>query len=108
MKRLGQSAITTGAGTLIYTVPTGYRTDVNDINIANSTGAAITVAIHLVQTGGSASAANMLFPTVSVPGNTLVQWTGIQTINAGDFIQGIGSAAGVTVTISGDEHRISI
>lgn len=105
MKKLGQGAITTGAGTLIYTVPTGMRTDVMDINIANTTSSPLTAAIHLVPTGGSATTANMLFPTVTVPGNTLIQWTGAETLNAGDFIQGIGSAAGITVNISGVEYR---
>lgn len=105
MKKLGQGAITTGAGTLIYTVPTGMRTEVLDINIANTTTGALTCALHLVPTGGSAATTNMLFPTVSIPANTLIQWTGVQVLNAGDFVQGIGSAAGITVTISGSEGR---
>lgn len=105
MKKLGQGAITTGAGTLIYTVPSGMRTDVTDINIANTTVGALTCALHLVPTGVAVAASNMLFPTVSVPANTLIQWTGIETLNAGDFIQGIGSASGITVNISGVEYR---
>jgi hypothetical protein len=47
----------------------------------------------------------MLFPTVTIPANTLIQWTGSQVLNAGDFIQGIGSASGITVTASGIEGR---
>lgn len=105
MKKLGQGAITTGSGTLLYTVPTGYKTEVLDICIANTTAAAITCALHLVPTGVSVGTSNMLFPTVSVPGNTVIQWTGMQHLNTGDFIQGIGSAAGLTVNISGDELR---
>jgi len=42
MKKLGQGAITTGAGTTIYTVPTGIRTDVQDINISNSGATTLT------------------------------------------------------------------
>lgn len=105
MKKLGQGAITTGGGTLLYTVPTGMRTEVLDINIANTTAGALTCAIHLVPTSASATTSNMLFPTVSVPANTLVQWTGLQVLNAGDFIQGIGSASGLTVTASGNDYR---
>jgi hypothetical protein len=37
MKKLGTGAITTGGGTLLYTVPTGIRTEVMDIVIANTT-----------------------------------------------------------------------
>ncbi len=105
MKRLAQGAITTGGGTALYTTPTGMRTEVLDLCIANTTTGPLTAAIHLVPTGASATTANMLFPTVTVPANTLVQWTGSQVLNAGDFVQGIGSAAGITVTISGDEYR---
>ena len=105
MKKLGQGAITTGGGTLLYTVPTGMRTEVLDINIANTTVGTLTCALHLVPTGGTAATTNMLFPTVTVPANTLIQWTGIEILNAGDFIQGIGSAAGITVNISGSEGR---
>ena len=105
MKKLGQGAITTGAGTLVYTVPTGMRTEVLDLCIANTTSGALTAAIYFVPTGASATTANMLFPTVSVPANTLIQWTGSQVLNAGDFVQGIGSAAGITVNISGLEYR---
>lgn len=108
MKKLGQGAITTGAGTLIYTVPSGYRTDVMDICISNTTAGALTCAVHLVPVGGSSSASNALFPTVAIPGNTIVQWVGVQTLNAGDFIQGIGSGSGITVNISGEEYRVGI
>ena len=105
MKKLGQGAITTGAGTLVYTVPTGIRTEVFDINIANTAATALTCALHLVPVGGSAATTNTLFPTVSIPANTLVHWSGIQCLNAGDFIQGIGSAAGLTVNVTGIEYR---
>ena len=105
MKKLGQGAITTGGGTLIYTVPTGIRTEVLDINISNSGATALTCALHLVPVGGTAATTNVLFPTVTIPANTLVQWTGIEVLNAGDFIQGIGSAAGITVNITGSEGR---
>ena len=105
MKKLCQGAITTGGGALLYTTPTGMRTEVLDINIANTTAGALTCALHLVPTGASATTSNMLFPTVSVPANTLIQWTGVEVLNAGDFIQGIGSATGITVNISGSEGR---
>jgi len=105
MKQLGQSAVGTGSGTLIYTVPTGFKTDVQDIFIANTTVAAITLSLHFVASGGSASAANAVFSSVSIPANTTVHWSGNQTLSAGKFIQGIGSATGVTITISGEEAR---
>lgn len=105
MKKLAQGAIGTGSGTLLYTVPLNYRTEVKDICISNTTSSPITCALHLVPSGVSVGTTNMLFPTASIPGNTLVQWTGVQDLKAGDFIQGIGSASGLTVNISGDELR---
>lgn len=105
MKKLGTGALTTGGGTTVYTVPTGIRTEVYDVCLANTTSGALTCALHLVPTGASATTANMMLPTVSIPGNTLVHWSGLQVLNAGDFIQGIGSASGITVHVTGDEMR---
>lgn len=106
MKKLATGALGTGSGTLLYTVPNGYKTEVQDLNIANTTTSALTCTIHLVPTGSSPAAATQLFPAVSIPANTLIQWTGKQLLNAGDFIQGIGSASGLTVHISGEEMRV--
>lgn len=108
MKRLAQSAVTTGAGTLLYTVPNGFRADVQNIDVANTAASPISFTLHLVDSGGSASAANMLFPAVSVPGNTMVQWIGEQQMKTGGFLQGIGSASGITVNISGNESRDNV
>lgn len=105
MKKLAQGAVGTGSGTLLYTVPSNYQTRVMDICIANTGASPLTCAIHLVPSGVAVGTSNMLFPTVRVPGNTIVQWTGDQTLTAGDFIQGIGSASGLTVNISGEEIR---
>lgn len=105
MKKLGRGAITTGAGTLLYTVPTGCRTEVLDICLANTTSAPLTAGIYLVPSGGSAGTTNALFPTVTIQPYSLVQWTGEQVLDAGDFIQGIGSASGITVNVSGNEYR---
>ncbi len=108
MKKLGRGAITTGSGTLIYTVPTGMKCDVKDIVIANTSAAPITCGLYLVPVTGTAGTTNAMFPAVSVPGNTTIHWCGTQTLNAGDFIQGIGSAAGITVNVTGEEYRVSV
>lgn len=105
MKKLAQGAIGTGTGTLLYTVPTGMKTDVLDVTVGNTAATDTTCAIHLVPVGVAVGASNVLFPTVSIAANTMVQWSGKQTLNAGDFIQGIGSQAGLTINITGDESR---
>jgi len=105
MKRLSRGAIGTGAGTLAYTVPVGYKTEVVDINVSNTTAGGLTCALHLVASGGSASTSNMLFPDMTIAANTFTQWKGVQVIDAGDFIQVIGSGSGLTMNITGDEIR---
>ncbi len=105
MKQLGQSAIGTGSGTTVYTVPTGMKTDVLDILVANTTGSPINLSLHIVASGGSASTSNAIFYQASVPGHSTIHWCGVQHMTVGKFIQGIGSASGLTATISGDEMR---
>lgn len=105
IKRLVQSAVGTGTGTLLYTAPTSYRTNVTNIDVANTSSGAISFSLHLVPAGGTVGTANMLFPAVVVPANTMIQWTGLQQMAVSGFIQGIGSAAGITVNITGDEVR---
>lgn len=105
MKKLGQGAVTTGSGTLLYTVPTGFKTEVMDICISNTSSSPISFILCLVPSGGSPGTSNRMFPNVSIPANTIVSWSGVQLLNDGDFIQGIGSASGITVNISGEERR---
>ena len=105
MKKLGQGAVTTGGGTLLYTVPKDFRCDVADITISNTTTSPISFKLHLVPSGGSVADSNMFIPNVSIPANTFIQWTGTQTLNDLDFIQGIASASGITISITGLEYR---
>jgi len=104
-KRLAQVAVGTGAGTLVYTCPTGYLCDLKDMMIANTTTGSINFTLHLVPSGGSPATSNMLFPTVAIAANTVVQWEGLQSLKAGDFMQAIGSVAGITLTLNGEEIR---
>lgn len=108
MKKLAQGAVGTGSGTLLYTVPAGFRTEVLDITMSNTTGSALTLYVHLVPVGTAVAAANALVPNVAIPANTFVQWTGVQLLNEGDFIQGVASGSGVTINITGDEKRRGI
>jgi hypothetical protein len=105
MKKLAQGAIGTGAGTLAYTVPVGYKTEIGCIDVCNTSAGSITLTLHLVPVGGSPSASNMLFPAAAIPNSKMAQWTGTQVLNAGDFIQAISSGYGLTMNISGNEER---
>lgn len=100
--QLGQAAITLGA-TTIYTVPNLTRTFVKDIDIANTTGSAINATVYLVPSASIAGTANTLVPTVSIPANSIFQWTGSQVLLPGGTIQVQASALGLTITASGGE-----
>ena len=105
MKKLYSGTVGTGSGTLLYTIPTDFKVDLQDITIGNTTTAPISIKVHLVASGGSVADSNMFVPNVSIPGNTFIQWDGIQTLNPGDFIQGIASASGISISITGLEYR---
>lgn len=105
VKKLAQGAVGTGSGTLLYTVPLSYRTNVTNIDVANTSSAAISFSLHLIASGASVDTSNMLFPAVVIPGHTMIQWIGSQQLSTSGFIQGIGSATGITVNITGDEVR---
>jgi hypothetical protein len=74
--------------------------------IANTTSTSISFTLYLVPSGGSPATSNMVFPAVSIPGNTVVEWEGGQSLKAGDFAQCVGSGAGITVTLTGEEFRV--
>jgi hypothetical protein len=100
--KIAQAALTTAYAS-IYTVPTSTRTFVKDIDIMNTTAAAIGVYVHLVPADGSVGASNALIYNVQLPPYTIMQWAGSQIINHNDTIQVKASASGCTITISGGE-----
>ena len=99
--KIAHGAVGTGAGTLLYTVPAASSVFVKCIDVANTTAGALTLQLHLVTSGDTVGTTNMLVPGISIPAYTMWQWTGTQILGAGDFIQGIGSGAGLTINISG-------
>lgn len=102
--KLGRGAIgTTPTVTTFYTVPTLKRAIVKTMDICNTTAAALTVTVYLVESGGSPGAANTLVPGVTVAANGMFQWSGSQILNAGDTIQATASGAGCTINVSGGE-----
>ena len=98
--KLGQAAITTGVTTL-YTVPASTRTLLKELNISNTTAAAINVRVFLVPSAGAAGTTNAFLYDVSVPANNSLQYNGVQVMNAGETIQVQAASAGLTITASG-------
>ena len=100
--KLGQAAITGSLATL-YTVPALTRTILKDFDICNTSGGALTVDVHLVPSGGSATTDNALLYGYSINANATLQWTGSQVMNTGDFIRVKASGLGCSITASGVE-----
>lgn len=98
--KIAQGAIGTTLSTL-YTVPASSTLLVKDFDICNTTASAIAITVYFVPSGGTAGTANMIVPSYSLPANAMMQWSGTQVLNAGDFIQVIASAVGSTINISG-------
>lgn len=103
-KKLGQGAIATSPGTLLYTVPAGTSTYVKDIDVCNTSTTDRTLDLHLVPNGGTVGTSNMLVPSVTISANSMWQWSGTQILVTGDFIHAIASGAGLTCNISGGEQ----
>ena len=105
MKKFAQGAIGTGTGTLAYTVPSSYKAVVTNIDVCNTTSGALTLTLHLVPVGVGVGTTNALTYGYSVAANSVFSWEGRQALNAGDFIQAIGSGTGLTMNITGEEIR---
>lgn len=99
---LSRVPMTTGT-TVLYTVPPGFQFTINDIEICNTATAPATFTVYLVPSGASASASNALFYSAPIPGNTTVQWTGNQVLDAGSTIQASASATTVTIMVNGGQ-----
>ena len=104
--KLGQGSVATGAGTLVYTAPTGITTLVKCIDLTNTSAGTVKVNLYLVPIGGTASAANCLIYGASVAGSSLYQWTGTQVLATGGFLQAIADGAGCTINAAGGEYVV--
>ena len=98
--RLCQKAIGTSLTSLHTAQPDG-RTAILDIMVTNTTASPINLTMYI----GSASASNAFgWYGSSVAGNSSVQYSGFQILNINEVLNAIGSAAGLSVTISGIER----
>lgn len=92
------------AQTTEYTA-TGVRTIVDKFTGSNGTGGAVTLAVNVVSSGGSAGASNLIISKSLAAGETYTfpELVG-QVLNSGDFISVIaGAATSIVIRISGRE-----
>ena len=98
--RLCQKAI--GAtNTTLYTAQPDGRTAILDVMVVNTTSSPINLTMYI----GSAATANAFgFYSSSVASHSSVQWSGFQILNVNESLLAVGSATGLTITISGLER----
>ena len=95
------SAELTASLVVIRTTPSGSVDLVKNIDIANNGTAAAKVTVHMVESGDTADDSNVLIPTVSIPAKSILQWSGVQIMDAQTAIKAKSTSAGVGIRISG-------
>jgi len=100
-KPLASGAAGTGGYSTLYTVPTGSQMAIVDIEICNTASSPATFYISLCAAGETAGASNAVFYAAPINGNTTVQWTGQQVLDAGGFVAAYASASTVTIKVGG-------
>ena len=93
------------AETTQYTCPAATRMLLDKFTGTNTTGAAATITVKIVTSGGAASAANTITSAKSIqPGEayTFPELVG-QVLQPGDFISTLASAVAITIRCSGRE-----
>jgi len=101
--RLGVSAIpagTSGAGTVVYTVPTGYYTVLN-VSCTNRNSASVKLRIG-ISTGSTPSSQEYIEYDTTVIGNGVFERTGL-VLNAGLNVVVYSDTANVGCTVYGIE-----
>lgn len=99
---LGQPGTTI---TTLYTVPASTRTIVKQIIVCNTTSTPISLQLHSVPNGGSATTANAIIYNAQFTANSTTTFDLSMVMDvAGDTIRALQSAAtSLTVNISGVE-----
>ena len=88
-----------------YTAGSGVRAQIDKFTATNTTGAAITITLHLVPPAGTADATNKIISAVSVGAglDTSLASVAGQTLAAGGAIAAVASATGLVIRCTGRE-----
>lgn len=102
-RRLVPGSQLTAAALPYYTAPAGTRAVLKSVDLCNTTAGAVAVTVHLVPSGGAASAANTLINALSLAANATYTCPELvnQVIEAGGSLQALG--LNVTLVASGVE-----
>lgn len=104
-KHLGQAEIANGSNTTLYTCPAETTAIVNDIQIVNTTGAAVDITVWIDPDGTTADDTTAIFKDWSVPANDFLHWAGgFKVLEATGTIKATaGTANAITITVDGAE-----
>ena len=94
------------AETTQYTAPAGVRTIIDKFTGTNTSGAAVTLTVKLVQSAGTPGVANTIVSARSLAVNECYTFPEIvgHVLNPGDFISTLaGAASAITIRASGRE-----
>jgi hypothetical protein len=100
------SQLTTSAA-VYYTAPAATKARIDACALTNTSGGAVTATMHLVASGGTASAANRILSARSIAaGATLIVPGAIgQWLEAGGTLQALASSGtSITLVASGVEY----
>ena len=89
------------SATILYTATSTSSTHINTINVCNTASTTATFSLHLVPSGGTASAANAVFFNVSIAPNSTMLWTGTLVLPINGTIRASASVTSVTIMIAG-------
>lgn len=105
-RRIIAAKYTENVQTTQYTTPAATTTVVDKFTITNVTGAAATISVHLVTTGGTADASNVILDERGIaPGETFdATMLAGHVIEPGGFISTLaGTASALVISASGRE-----
>jgi hypothetical protein len=91
------------AQTTLYTVPAATVVILDKLTATNTAGAAATVSLNLVNSGGAAGASNLITSVQSIAAGASYQFPEAvgHVLTAGQFVSMIASATTVTLRASG-------
>lgn len=104
VKELIPGTLLTASLVTLYTAPANTTARANEILLCNTDTVARTVTVHIIPSGGSASAANTIFKAITVDASETRTLGLDQVFPAGSFVQASAdSASVVSIRLSGVE-----
>jgi hypothetical protein len=107
-KALIQAKYAADSATTEYTTPANTRTIIDKFTATNTDSSARTLSVHIVASGGTASASNLITSALSIAIGASVDVPEMknQILNAGDFISVLASVA-TKVVIRGSGREVT-